>query len=166
MTAASATSATEFRASKVRQHGEVWPRINHWDSSQGRRARLRVATSASLPSVSQVGEPQPPLAPTLPALSPPQPPSSSPQVEPQPSSPCTPHRCQGCVRSSSRLFVGSLPTRGSANRDSPHGSRSCLSTSFSPFVPLTHSPCFHQASSVGHLPFTFSPCCSASTSLS
>ena len=38
---------------------------------------------ASLPPVSQVGEPQPPVMPTLPAPSPPPP-------------PCTRHKCQGC----------------------------------------------------------------------
>ena len=68
------------------------------------------ATLASLPPVSQVGEPQPPLAPTL--FAPPLPPISSPCTQPplcqgtpqpvplppqpQPSGPCTPHRCQGC----------------------------------------------------------------------
>ena len=66
------------------------------------------ATLASLPSVSQVGEPQPPLAPTLPATSPlplssPCAPPSLCQAHPVPplslpqhSSPCTLHWCQSC----------------------------------------------------------------------
>ena len=41
MMVGSATLVTVSCASKVRRHG-VWLRINHWDSSQGRRARLRV----------------------------------------------------------------------------------------------------------------------------
>ena len=90
----------------------VWLRINHWDSSQGRRARLRgvlywfclhceAIVAPSFPGLDfchlgfspisfSSGEPQPPLAPA------PRAPSAPPPPQPHPSSPCTSHRCQGC----------------------------------------------------------------------
>ena len=140
-------SVTESHVLKVRQRGELaedqplgfFPR-----SSRSRTRRSPVSrgkqhsdlhceatpapsfpswtfvTLTSLPSRSQVGEPQPPLAPTLPAPFNPPPPSSPcapflcqrtpqpvpPPPLPQPSSPCTPHRCQGCQELIS-LVVGS-----------------------------------------------------------
>ena len=87
-------------------------------------------------------------------------------VQPHPSSPCTPHRCQGCQ--ASRY----LSTRGCSNRGSSDGTRSCLPTSFTPDAQFTFSPCFHPSRGSPPVvqcwpsPCTFPLCCSASTSLS
>ena len=173
----------------------VWLRINHWDSSEGRRARLRVgvlyhvgnrtltfhgsattvrqlllplfqdwtfATLASLPSVSQV-PPSSPCAPPPLCQGTPQPvlPSTAASLQPLHSSP-VPRLSGAHLAHPSTHFA----IRGSSNRSSPHGTCSCLSTSFSPSAPFSLTPCFHTDRGPPSSPCTLPPCHSASTSLS
>ena len=198
----------------------VWLRINHWDFSQGRRARLHVGVPVSR------GKPHSdfPLfslhceatrAPSFPGLdfchlgfspifvsggrvttSSGTPPclrhllrkslpelahhllcaKGTPRLVPPLHSHChNPSPCTPPVPRLSGAYLACpsahLSTRGSANRGSSYGSCSCPSTPCAPFTSprrLSFDPSRGSPPGEQHWPsdFNFSPCCSASTSLS